>query len=176
MKHVWGPVVQWLVQRFRSERLRVRSRRSATFTPSAHVRRQSLPVWPPTLNNLKQGLPFTFSTAWTIVPNFIEIVSYRSFPSDNLILRARSNFRRRPSLCTVNAEIFVHDLISPESTKFSSMRKPCTYNSVRLMRHYPRSTKIYSAQKLANAGVRNFYAYKTFSEYNTTLHRNTIPV
>ena len=28
---VWGPVVQWLVQRFRSERLRVRSRRSATF-------------------------------------------------------------------------------------------------------------------------------------------------
>ena len=46
-----GPVVQWLVQRFRSERLRVRSRRSATFTPSAHVRRQSLPVWPPTLNN-----------------------------------------------------------------------------------------------------------------------------
>ena len=46
-----GPVVQWLVQRFRSERLRVRSRRSVTFTPSAHVRRQSLPVWPPTLNN-----------------------------------------------------------------------------------------------------------------------------
>ena len=45
-----SPVVQWLVQRFRSERLRVRSRRSATFTPSAHVRRQSLPVWPPTLN------------------------------------------------------------------------------------------------------------------------------
>ena len=35
----WGPVVQWLVQRFRSERLRVRSWRSATFTPSAHVRR-----------------------------------------------------------------------------------------------------------------------------------------
>ena len=47
----WGPVVQWSVQRFQSERLRVRSRRSATFTPSAHVRRQSLPVWPPTLNN-----------------------------------------------------------------------------------------------------------------------------
>ena len=43
--------MQWLVQRFRSERLRVRSRRSAIFTPSAHVRRQSLPVWPPTLNN-----------------------------------------------------------------------------------------------------------------------------
>ena len=38
--------MQWLVQRFRSERLRVRSRRSATFTPSAHVRRQCLPVWP----------------------------------------------------------------------------------------------------------------------------------
>ena len=34
-----------------SERLRVRSRRSATFTPSAQVRRQSLPVWPPTLIN-----------------------------------------------------------------------------------------------------------------------------
>ena len=55
----WGPVVQWLVQRFRSERLRVRSRRSATFTPSAHVRRQSLPVWPPTLNNYLY-LFFTF--------------------------------------------------------------------------------------------------------------------
>ena len=57
--HGWGPVVQWLVQRFRSERLRVRSRRSATFTPSAHVRRQSLPVWPPTLNNYLYLLPFT---------------------------------------------------------------------------------------------------------------------
>ena len=34
---------------------KVRSRRSATFTPSAHVRRQSLPVWPPTLN-----ITFTF--------------------------------------------------------------------------------------------------------------------
>ena len=56
IKTVWGPVVQWLVQRFRSERLRVRSRRSATFTPSAHVRRQSLPVWPPTLNKIH--LPF----------------------------------------------------------------------------------------------------------------------
>ena len=39
---------KWLVQRFRSERLRVRS---ATFTPSAHVRRQYLPVWPPMLYN-----------------------------------------------------------------------------------------------------------------------------
>ena len=46
-----------LVQRLRSERLRVRSRRSATFTPSAHVRRQSLPVWPPTLNNHLYLLP-----------------------------------------------------------------------------------------------------------------------
>ena len=44
--------MQWLVQRFRSERLRLRSRRSATFTPSAHVRRQFLPVWPPTLNKI----------------------------------------------------------------------------------------------------------------------------
>ena len=55
---VWGPVVQWLVQRFRSERLRVRSRWSATFTPSAHVRRQSLPVWSPTLKNYLYLLPF----------------------------------------------------------------------------------------------------------------------
>ena len=53
---MWGPVVQWLVQPFRSERLRVRSRWSATFTPSAHVRRQSLSVWPSTLN--KRPLPF----------------------------------------------------------------------------------------------------------------------
>ena len=52
------PVVQWLVQRFWSERLRVRSRRFATFTPSAHVRRQSLPVWPPTLNKIPLPLPF----------------------------------------------------------------------------------------------------------------------
>ena len=41
-----------LMQRFRSESLRVRSWRSATFTPSAHVRRQSLPVSPPTLNKI----------------------------------------------------------------------------------------------------------------------------
>ena len=61
LRRVWGPVVQWLVQRFRSERLRVRSRRSATFTPSAHVRRQSLPVWPPTLNNCLY-LFFSFPT------------------------------------------------------------------------------------------------------------------
>ena len=54
---MWGPVVQWFVQRIRSERLRVRSRRSATFTPSAHVRRQSLPVWPPTLNKIPLPLP-----------------------------------------------------------------------------------------------------------------------
>ena len=56
------PVVQWLVQRFRSERLRVRSRRSATFTPSAHARKQSLPVWPPTLNKIPLPLPLPFST------------------------------------------------------------------------------------------------------------------
>ena len=58
---MWGLVVQWLVQRFRSERLRIRSRRSATFTPSALEGRQSLPVWPPTLN--KRPLPFTFLLA-----------------------------------------------------------------------------------------------------------------
>ena len=66
---VWGPVVQWLVQRFRSERLRVRSRRSATFTPSAHVRRQSLPVWPPTLNNY---LYLYLSYAWLMTDNGLE--------------------------------------------------------------------------------------------------------
>ena len=37
----------------------IRSRRSATFTPSAHVRRQSLPVWPPTLI-----ITFTFTFYW----------------------------------------------------------------------------------------------------------------
>ena len=51
------------MQRFRSERLRVRSRRSATFTPSAHVRRQSLPVWSPTLNKIPLPLPFTKQSA-----------------------------------------------------------------------------------------------------------------
>ena len=35
---------------FWRERLRVKSRRSAAFTPSSHVRRQYMPVWPPTLN------------------------------------------------------------------------------------------------------------------------------
>ena len=60
--YMWGPVVQWLVQRFRSERLRVRSRRSATFTPSAHVRRQSLPVWPPTLNNYLYNYLYLYMT------------------------------------------------------------------------------------------------------------------
>ena len=42
---VWGPVVQSLVQRFRSERLRVQSRQSATFTPSAHVRTKKKAVF-----------------------------------------------------------------------------------------------------------------------------------
>ena len=51
-------MVQWLVQRFWSERLRVRSRRSAISTLSAHVWRQSFPVWPPTFS--KAPLPFTF--------------------------------------------------------------------------------------------------------------------
>ena len=51
-KCVGSPWWKCLVQRFQSERLRVRSRRSATFTPSTHVRRQSLPVWPPTLNKI----------------------------------------------------------------------------------------------------------------------------
>ena len=52
----WVPWCKWLVQRFRSESLWVRSQRSAIFTPSAHVRRQSrcLPVcnWPPTFNKI----------------------------------------------------------------------------------------------------------------------------
>ena len=58
----WGSVVQWLVQRFQSERLPVQSWWSATFTPSAHVRRQSLPVWPPMLN--KKPLPLPTKTGW----------------------------------------------------------------------------------------------------------------
>ena len=70
---VWGPVVQWLVQRFRSERLRVRSRRSATFTPSAHVRRQSLPVWPPTLNKIYLYLTFFFGQY--LFFSFLEVFS-----------------------------------------------------------------------------------------------------
>ena len=48
-------MVQWLGLRFRSERLRVWSRRSVTFTPSVHVRRQSLPVRPPKLNNCRSS-------------------------------------------------------------------------------------------------------------------------
>ena len=43
---------------------RVRSRRSATFTPSAHVRRHSLPVWPPTLNKIPLPLPLPLPTAY----------------------------------------------------------------------------------------------------------------
>ena len=61
---VRGPVVQWLVQRFRSERLRLRSRRSATFTPSAHVRRQSLPVWPPTLKGQCHDIQWFLRFFW----------------------------------------------------------------------------------------------------------------
>ena len=36
-----------------------RTRPSATFTPSAHLRRQSLPVWPPTLNDIPLPSPNT---------------------------------------------------------------------------------------------------------------------
>ena len=50
------------LQKLVSTLLQVRSRRSATFTPSAHVRRQYLPVWPPALNKipLPSPLPFFF--------------------------------------------------------------------------------------------------------------------
>ena len=81
--------MQWLVQRFRSERLRVRSRRSATSTPSANGRRQSLSVWPPRLN--KTPLPFIFhslpcvsdiySLCWNSLLNwfiFLRMVNRRS--------------------------------------------------------------------------------------------------
>ena len=82
---MWGPVVQWLVQRFRSERLRVRSRRSATFTPSAHVRRQSLPVWPPTLNNYLYLLPFCSSVKILDFRTLLSMASIVLRP-DNLML------------------------------------------------------------------------------------------
>ena len=62
---VRDPLVQWLVQRFRSERLRIRSWRSATFTPSTHVRRQSFPLWPPTLNKIP--LPLLYVRWGTMV-------------------------------------------------------------------------------------------------------------
>ena len=55
------------MQRFRSERLRVRSWRSTTFTPPDHVRRQSLPVWPQTLNKIALPLPFPFILKTKIV-------------------------------------------------------------------------------------------------------------
>ena len=61
----WGPVVQWLVQRFRSERLRLDpdDRRLSRRRPM-HVRRQSLPVWPreiPLPLVLKSGSPLVSS-------------------------------------------------------------------------------------------------------------------
>ena len=53
--NVWGPVVQ-VVSAALSERKAARLIPMIsdfhTGTPSAHVRRQSLPVWPPTLNKI----------------------------------------------------------------------------------------------------------------------------
>ena len=40
------------------------------------------------------------------------------------------------------------------------------------MRHRPRCTKIYSIRKLANARVRNFYAYENFCDYSTMFFEN----
>ena len=62
LSSVWVSAVQvhWLVQRFRSERMRVWSPAiSDCFSSSAHVRRQSLPVWPPVLNETLLHLPST---------------------------------------------------------------------------------------------------------------------
>ena len=38
------------------------------------------------------------------------------------------------------------------------------------MWHRPQGTKIYSVRKLANARVRNFYAYENFCNYSTPNH------
>ena len=94
---VWGPVVQWLVQRFRSERLRVWSRRSATFTPSTHVRRQSLPVWPPTLNNYLYL--FFFTSLWHHVALWGPVVQWlvQRFRSERLRVRSRRSATFTPS-------------------------------------------------------------------------------
>ena len=61
---------------------------------------------------------------------------------------------------------FVLFVLSAESMKFSSIRKPCTYNS-ECMRHRPRCTKLHIVRKLANARVRHFYAYEEFCDYST---------
>ena len=51
-------VVRWLVQRFRVRGCRFDPDDQRLFTPSAHARRQTLPVWSPTLNKIPS--PFTF--------------------------------------------------------------------------------------------------------------------
>ena len=77
-----GSVVQSLVQRFRSESLQVRSRRPATFTPSAHVRRQSFPVWPPTsylFFFIQKGKNYLWKKSTTITTlTFLPLLNARS--------------------------------------------------------------------------------------------------
>ena len=69
----------------------------------------------------------------------------------------RTNFRMRFNL--------VYFVPLAESTKFSSIRKPYTYTSVSDTTVAVR--KIYSVRKLANARVRNFYAYENFCDYSS---------
>ena len=59
---------------------------------------------------------------------------------------------------------FVYFVLLAGSTKFSSIRKPCTYTSV--SDTTVAVTKISSVRKLANARVRNFYAYENFCDYS----------
>ena len=59
-RHIRVPWWKWLVRRFRSERLRVRSRRSATFTPSAHACKKA--VFACLATDVKQdAFTFTFT-------------------------------------------------------------------------------------------------------------------
>ena len=85
---------------------------TATFTLSAHVRRQSLPVWPPTLNKMPLPLPFHLywiflkcSTAWTssnTTSSSVWVASWENQPNTR-----KFDFEMFPSKCSPLAKLLL---------------------------------------------------------------------
>ena len=61
--------LKWIVLRFRAEHYWFDLRRSAPdfHTPSAHVRRQSLPIGPPTLNKVPLHISFYLLSSFCLI-------------------------------------------------------------------------------------------------------------
>ena len=88
------------------------------------------------------------------------------------ILKRKLTYSNHRSFHTRFIKILIFILLA-ESTKFSSTRKPFTYTSVGDTT-LAVCMGIYSAQKFANAGVWDFYAYESYCDYRTSKIRDKL--